>query len=103
MGRSPVFATTTCKVLRPALAITAPAASSKKYSPGFMLTPRKFLLNGIVNCHQLRAVRKRRLHLHLVNHLSDSVHHLLPRQNPSSKAHDVGHALAIPPRFLDLG
>src|ERR1700730_2124965 len=85
-----------------------PAASSRKYSPGFTISPSLAavatalrlcagypwprLFDRIVNRHQLRPIRKRRLHLHLVNHFRDAFHYLFARENLSAETHDFCNA-----------
>src|SRR5262245_9449648 len=53
------------------------------------------LANWIVNTDQLGAVRKRRFHLHLANHLRDAFHDLFLPQYRAAFGHELGHRLAI--------
>src|SRR5579862_3851162 len=81
-------------VVRPTLASTSPAASFSKYSPGLIgiFLP---LVDGVVDRHQLGAIGKRSLHLHLLNHLRDAFHHLVTAEDGRAKGHDFGYAFAI--------
>jgi hypothetical protein len=49
--------------------------------------------------NQLRPVRERRFDLHFGDHLRDSVHHVLARQNSSAQAHDLSDAFAVAGQF----
>ena len=52
-------------------------------------------LDRIVHRHQLGAVRKRRFHLHFVNHLRDAVHHVVALRMLVAQRHDLGHGFAV--------
>src|SRR5438270_14061207 len=74
MGRSPVLATTTSAVSRSWLATMSPSAS--RYSPGITRRrlPRPCSADGLMNGHELGAVGKSALDLHLVDHLRHAFH-----------------------------
>src|SRR5258708_3767627 len=97
MGRSPVFSTLKVTVSRPALSSISPGAAIT--SPGIMLTSR----DRLVHSDQLRPVRESRLDLYLGNHLRNSLHHLVARQNRLALAHEFGHRLAVARSFDDGG
>src|SRR5262249_56708994 len=67
-GRSPVLATSSRRVGRPALISIGSRAS--KYSPGITASPY-----GLMDGHELGAIRKCAFHLNLVDHLADTFHH----------------------------
>ncbi len=46
----------------------------------------QLLLNRIVNRDQLGAVRKRRFHLHFMDHLRHAVHHVLAREDGGARS-----------------
>src|SRR5262249_1334707 len=87
-GRSPVFATSSRRVGRPALITIGSRAS--KYSPGITASPY-----GLVDGHQLRAIRKRAFHLDLADHLATTVHHVVARKDRRPDPHDLGDRLAV--------
>src|SRR3989442_3955552 len=75
------------------------------YSPGIItspLCPLHALAQRIVYRHQLCAVRKGRLDLHLSEHFWHPLHDLIAAQNLSSVAHQLGHGLAITGPFQQL-
>src|SRR5690348_14033763 len=90
MGRSPVLATVSVTVLRPALSSISP--SLMKRSPGIM---PKLLSDRLVDGDELRAVGKRRLDLDVVDHLGDTRHHLIARQNLCAGLHQIGDSAAV--------
>src|SRR3954453_2142147 len=92
MGRSPVLVTLIVAVLRPVLSSISP--SLMKYSPGIIRSPYR-LMHG----HELRPVRERRLDLHVVNHLRDSVHHLRAGKHLRAGLHQLGNRLAVARAF----
>lgn len=49
---------------------------------------------GIVDGDQLGAVRERGLHLNVLDHLWNAVHHLAPAQQLPARVHDVADCLA---------
>ena len=51
--------------------------------------------NGVVDGDQLGAVRKGGFDLHVVDHLGDTVHHVVARQQGAAEIHQLGHAAAI--------
>src|SRR5579863_2483994 len=90
MGRSPVLATESVTVLRPALSSISP--SLMKSSPGIIAA---LLSYRIVNGDELSAVRKCRYDLNVVNHLRDAVHHLRTGQHLLAGLHQFGHRAAV--------
>src|SRR5438128_5647301 len=92
MGRSPELVTLSVTVLRPALSSISP--SLMKYSPGIIASP-----DWLVHGDKLRAVRERRLDLHVVDHFGDSVHHLRAREHPRAGLHQFGHGLPVARAF----
>ena len=51
---------------------------------------------------QLGAVREGRLHLDVLDHLRDAVHHLVTGEHPSARVHDVADRLTVARRFEDV-
>src|SRR5574342_586549 len=98
MGRSPVFATVRRTVRRPAFASMSP--SPRMYSPGIMSAPSS---DGMVDCHQLRAIGEGALDLHLLEHLRDAVHDVLPLENGDAEGHEIGDAPTVADAFEHLG
>ncbi len=49
--------------------------------------------------NQLRPIWKRRLNLHLVDHLGDAGHDVVARQHGSACTHEFGDALAVASQF----
>ena len=49
----------------------------------------------MVHGHQLRAVRKRAFHLHLVDHLGDAVEHVRAPEQPPSQIHQLRDRTAV--------
>src|SRR5262249_34341292 len=95
-GRSPVLATSSLRVGRPALISIGSHAS--KYSPGIMASPYR-LMDG----HELRAVRKRAFYLDLADHLAHSLHHRIEREDRRADARDLSGRLAIADELEKLG
>src|SRR5262249_42074464 len=87
-GRSPVLATSSRRVGRPALISIGSLPS--KYSPGITASPY-----GLVDGHELCAIRKCTFYLDFADHLADTVHHGVARKNRRPDAHDLGDRLAI--------
>ena len=50
---------------------------------------------------ELRPVRERRLDLHVVDHLGDTIHHLRARDHLRAKLHQLGDGLAVARAFED--
>src|SRR5262249_21364587 len=67
-GRSPVLATSSRRVGRPSL--ISIGSRSSKYSPGIMASPY-----GLMDGHELGAIRKRPFHLDLADHLAHTFHY----------------------------
>src|SRR3954462_10662410 len=88
MGRSPELVTLSVTVWRPALSSISP--SLMKYSPGIIASP-----DWLVHGDELRPVRKRRLDLHVLDHLRDAVHHLRAREHPRSGLHQLGYGPTV--------
>src|SRR5882757_1077866 len=97
MGRSPVLATRSTTVSRPALRVMSPASSAVRISPGIMLGSP----DGLVNADQLGAIRKGGLHLDLPNHLRHAVHDLVTCQYVCAGLHEVGNRASVPRAFHD--
>src|SRR5262245_50890316 len=95
-GRSPVFATSSRRVGRPALSWIGSFAS--KYSPGIMVSP-----NGFMDGHELGAIRKSPFHLDLADHLAHTFHHGVARKNRRPDACDLRDGLAVADEFEDFG
>src|SRR3982751_5685962 len=97
MGRSPVLATRTRMVSRPALITISPSAHSS--SPGItgeltgvvMGASRDRAMNG----DELRAVGERGLDLHLGDHLGHAVHDVRPREDGRAESHELRDTAAI--------
>src|ERR1700692_4351711 len=68
----------------PTLIETSPGP--KRISPGIIVVLR----NRVVDGDQLRAVGKRCLHLHVVQHLRDAVHHVVTAQHLTAADHQLG-------------
>src|SRR5215468_9024693 len=100
IGRSPVFATVSCAVRRPAFASMSP--SSSKYSPGIMRALRSSS-NWVMNRHQLRSVGERALDLHLLQHLGNALHHVGTSQDRDAERHQVGHTAPVANALEHLG
>src|SRR5437879_13224993 len=94
MGRSPVLATSTRAVLRPALISISESAS--RYSPGCVLC------DWVMYRHQFCAIGEGCLHLDLVNHFRDAVHYIFALQDGFAVRHDIGDAYPIVSRFNNL-
>src|ERR1043166_4350083 len=90
MGRSPVLATESVTVLRPALSSISP--SLMKRSPGIM---PKLLAYRLMHGDELGPVRKRRLDLDVVDHLGNARHHLVAPQHLRAGLHQLGHRAAV--------
>src|SRR5215470_9369097 len=87
-GRSPVFETAIRRVGRPALISIGSLAS--QYSPGITASPY-----GLMDGHELRAVRKRAFHLDLADHLAHAVHHGVEGKKRGPDARDLRDRLAV--------
>src|SRR6266498_5136694 len=73
------------------------------YSPGIITSPLSLALpQRIVHGHQLGTIRERRFDLHLREHLWHPLHDLIPAQNMSPVAHQLGYGLAIAGPFQQL-
>ena len=57
---------------------------------------------GAVDGDQLRAVGERGLHLHVLDHLRDALHHLLPGKHLPPGRHQVGNGPAVPGPLKDM-
>src|SRR6266702_6163418 len=95
MGRSPVLATRSTTVSRPALRVMSPSAV--RISPGIMLGSP----DGFVNADELGAIRKGGLHLDLPNHFRHAFHDLVTCQYVRAGLHQVGNRASIPRAFHD--
>src|SRR5262245_48214370 len=95
-GRSPVFTTSSRRVGRPTLISIGSWAS--KYSPGIMASPY-----GLVDGHELRTIRKGALHLDLTDHLADSLHHRLEREDRRPDTRDLGGRPAVADELEQFG
>src|ERR1700754_36311 len=90
MGRSPVLATDSVTVLRPALSSISP--SLMKRSPGIIAS---LLSDRFVDGDELGAVGERRLDLDVVDHFGNARHHLIASQHLRAGLHQVGHGAAV--------
>src|SRR5262249_51116091 len=95
-GRSPVLATSRRRVNRPALISIGSRAS--KYSPGTTASPY-----GLMDGHELGAIRKRAFHLDLADHLAHTFHHGVSREDRRPDARDLGERLAVADELEELG
>src|ERR1700755_2921324 len=95
MGRSPVLATVSVTVLRPALSSISP--SLMKRSPGIIAA---LLSDRLMDGDEFCAVRKRRLDLDVVDHFGDAGHHLVAPQHLGAGLHQLGHGATVT-RALD--
>src|SRR3954471_12295884 len=128
MGRSPVLATDSVTVLRPALSSISPSlmnnspgiiclllrhsgraerepGSSRFVTSGFRVRPfrpppKDNSSDRLMHGDKLRAVRKCRLDLNVVDHLRDPVHALRTGQHLRAGLHQIGDGAAVA-RALD--
>src|SRR5262252_7713863 len=95
MGRSPVLATVSVTVLRPALSSMSPGLV--RISPGIMEASSDRLVYG----HELCSVRECRFDLDFRDHFGDAVHHLVAPDHVGDGLHQFGDGLAVPRAFHD--
>src|SRR5262249_45753828 len=67
-------------------------------SPGITASPY-----GLVDGHELGAIRKSTFHLDLVDHLADTFHHRVARENRRPDARDLRDGLAVADELEDFG
>src|SRR5271165_1744137 len=85
MGLSPVLATVTVTVGRPALSSISPSAG--------MISP------GMMDGDELCAVREGRFHLNIMDHLRHAFHHLVARQDMRACLHELRNSLPVARAF----
>src|SRR5258705_2582586 len=71
---------------------------ARNISPGIMVPSSA---NGSVDCDQFHTVRERGLHLHIVQHFRDSLHHVIAADYMRAFFHEVGDAAPISGAFHD--
>src|SRR5207237_9833401 len=92
-GLSPVFATVSVTLGRPAFSSISPSAGNS--SPGFIVTSPYRLVDG----DEFGAVGKGRLDLDVVDHLRHPLHDLLAAEHGGAVAHQFGDRFAIARAF----
>src|SRR5262249_47942963 len=70
---------------------------ASKYSPGTKASPY-----GLMDGHELGAIRKRAFHLDLADHVAHTVYHGVARKNRRPNAYDLGDRLAIADELEEL-
>src|SRR5262244_3533139 len=55
----------------------------------------------LMHRYQLRSIGERRLHLDVVDHFGNAVHHLAAREHVRARLHQFGHGLAVARTFDD--
>src|SRR5436190_23940987 len=53
----------------------------------------------LMHRYQLRSIGECRLHLDVMNHLGDAIHHLIARKHVSARLHQLGNGLAVARTF----
>src|SRR5262249_34353847 len=71
---------------------------ASKYSPGVTASPY-----GLMDGHELGAIRERAFHLDLANHLAHTGHHGVARKDRWPDARDLRDGLAVADKLKDFG